>query len=83
MGLVASAWEGGTAPRLGRPLAAVLAANLFLYTLTSLPGLMVLRDLGVTAYGALLLWTAAVVVLRKRARGAGSAGASLAGRAAA
>lgn len=65
MGLRA-AWQGGMAPRLGWGPAALLFANVLVNLLPNLPGLEVLRDLGITTYMALLLWGLAVFLLWKR-----------------
>jgi hypothetical protein len=67
MGLLWRHWEsagqGTTASRLGPGLGLLLGVHLVGSVLPRLPGLELLRDLGVAAFAAMLLWLAAVVLL--------------------
>lgn len=66
MGLVAAAWEeSGTEP-LSAGWRALLAWNVAGNGLPHLPGLQLLKDLGLAMYTALLLWVAGLAVLWKR-----------------
>jgi hypothetical protein len=67
-GLFAVAGDGGTPSGLGIGLGLVLAVNFVANFLPHLPGLYLLRDLGVAAHATLLLWLAAAAVLCLRAR---------------
>src|SRR5207248_11116072 len=67
MGLMAAAWER-TPSRLGAPLAPLLTAHTLAGLRPTVPGLDVLRDLGLAACGALLLWAVGCVVLWKQTR---------------
>jgi hypothetical protein len=67
IGLVTVAWQGRSDLRLGPVLTTLLAMNATVYILCSLPGLEVLRDLGLTLYPALLLWLAGILALRRQA----------------
>jgi hypothetical protein len=68
LGLIGRAWERRGFPRLGPGLALLLGINLVANVLPRLPGLQVLRDLGLVTYATLLLWLVAVVALRRGAR---------------
>lgn len=72
MGLLAVAWESPAGDGAGRRwqdvgLTLLLGANLVANTLPHLPGMELLRDLGVATYGTLLVWLAAVLLLRRTA----------------
>jgi hypothetical protein len=73
MGLIAASWQArdGT-PRadrlLGNGLRVLLAVNVVANALPRLPGLEVLRDLGLATYADLALWAVACVVLWRSAR---------------
>lgn len=67
MALLAWAWE--TDQRLLRPgLAAFFAVNIIANALPHFPGLELVRDLGLAAYAALLLWLLAALRLRQQTR---------------
>jgi hypothetical protein len=72
VGLLAWNWEHRPAPRLGWPVACVLAGNVAFNVLPNLPSLRPLRDMGFAIYGALLLWGTAIVVLRLRSLDGGA-----------
>jgi hypothetical protein len=63
MGLMAAAWEQSRAPHLGIGLASILGTYVVVTLLPQLPGLELLRDLGLAMYGALLLWGTALLVM--------------------
>jgi hypothetical protein len=68
MGLLAVAWERRSDLRLGHALALLLVGNATAYVACNLPGLEVLRDLGVMVYPTFLLWLAGVVALWRTSR---------------
>ncbi len=68
MGLVSFSWDRHNLTRLGMGLPLLLAINLVANTLPRLPGLELLRDFGVVTYSTLLLWLAAVLLLRQGRR---------------
>jgi hypothetical protein len=74
IGLVAVAWERRPAPQLGLGLTLLLAANFIGNALPVIPGLELLRDLGIAMYAALLLWGTAVILLCQMAANRGGAG---------
>jgi hypothetical protein len=59
-------WIGFPKPSVS--LALLLGINLIANIVPRLPGMQAPRDLGMVAYATLLLWLAAVVVLRRRGR---------------
>ena len=70
MGLVAAAWERTGTARLGWGLKALLAGNFVANTLPNLPGLELVRDLGLAMYAALGLWLVGCIALwRQRPAG--------------
>jgi hypothetical protein len=69
MGILAARWETRGEVRVGLGLSIVLWGSATVYVLCSLPGLEVLRDLGLSLYPALLLWGVSVVMLWKMSRG--------------
>jgi hypothetical protein len=68
MGLVSFRWNRHGFTRLGVGLSLLLAINLVANILPRLPGLELLRDFGVVTYSTLLLWLAAVLLLRQGRR---------------
>jgi hypothetical protein len=60
MGLLAAAWER---PQRGRWLMPLLVVNFMTGLLPVIPGLEVLRDIGLASFGALALWAAGCIVL--------------------
>jgi hypothetical protein len=69
MGFLAVAWEappgeGTSAARRYLGLSLLLGVHGVANTLPHLPGLEMLRDVGLATYGTLLLWLAAMLVLR-------------------
>jgi hypothetical protein len=72
MGLFAAAWsswnEAGRARIAWEALRLLLGINLVANILPRLPGLEVLRDVGLAAYAALLLWAAACLILWRSSR---------------
>ena len=74
MGLVSFRWKRHGFPQFGVGLSLLLAINLVANILPRLPGLELLRDFGVVTYATLLLWLAAVVLLRQGRRSAAAKG---------
>jgi hypothetical protein len=68
MGLLAARWEGRGEVRVGLGLGLLLWVSSATYILCSLPGLEILRDVGLTLYPSLLLWVTATVVLWRHNR---------------
>jgi hypothetical protein len=66
MALVERAWRRHGAFRLGTLLTVLLAVNMAGMVLPNLPGLLVLRDLGVAGWATLALWLAGVAALGRR-----------------
>lgn len=62
-GLVAANWELRGAPNLGTRMKLLLWAYVLASTLPSIPGLELLRDLGLAMYASLSLWLAGILVL--------------------
>lgn len=67
MGVLAAEWQGQCIPVLSWGTTAVLTANVIANALPQFPVFQRLRDDGLATAGALLLWTTAVVLLRKQA----------------
>jgi hypothetical protein len=70
MGLLTSRWAQRKDLSMGAGLTLLLVLNGAVYILFSLPGLEVLRDVGLLAYPTLLLWLAATVKLWQLRRSA-------------
>ena len=68
MGFLAAAWQDNAAPRLGIGLGLLLGANMILNFLPHIPGLEIVRDLGLAMYCAVILWGTALVVIWLRTR---------------
>ncbi|MBV9125193.1 MAG: DUF2029 domain-containing protein, partial [Planctomycetes bacterium] len=68
MGLLAAHWEKAQAPHQGKGLALLLAVYAVANVLPHIPGLEVIRDLGLAMYGALLLWLVGMRVLWRQVR---------------
>jgi len=68
MGLVASRWERQSPLGLGTGLVFLLAVNVVFYVPPNIPSLLILRDLAITLYPALMLWAAGTRTLWKRCR---------------
>ncbi len=66
MGLLAARWESMIDPRLGGGLTILLAVHFVANVLGQVPALQLLRDCGAATYGALVLWTVGLGVLRRR-----------------
>jgi hypothetical protein len=70
MGLLYRHWQrpgaDGTSDRVGLGMMLLLGCHVVASVLPRLPGLELLRDLGLAGYACLLLWLAAVVVLVRR-----------------
>ena len=66
MAFLAAAWEKSATPRLGIGLALLLGANMVMNFLPHVPGLEIVRDLGLAMYAALMLWVTALAVIRAR-----------------
>jgi hypothetical protein len=67
-GLVAAAWDRHQAPRLGLGLTLLLVVNVSANSLPHLPGLELLREVGLAMYPALLLWGVGCVELCRQTR---------------
>jgi hypothetical protein len=76
MALLAVVWENPQTLRLGAGWWALLGINLVSNALTGVPGLEVLRDVGVAAYMALLLWLTGTLLVGKYSTWRGPAQAS-------
>jgi hypothetical protein len=63
MGLCWTAWERRGYPHIGTGLASLLVVNAVCGTIPSIPGLEVLRDLGLGMYPVIGLWLAGCVAL--------------------
>lgn len=68
MALTAAAWEKNPFPQIGRGYTLLFAAHILMNVLSMLPGLELLKDLGLSLYGALILWAAGLMALRRRLR---------------
>ena len=68
MGIVAAAWDRNGSMRLGVGPTLLFAVFFIGSLLPSLPGLAVLRDLGLAGYAGLLLWLGGCVAIWKRGR---------------
>jgi hypothetical protein len=68
MGLLAVAWEGQKTLSLGKGLLMVLVVQVIGNMLPHFRVFQLLRDDGLAAYAALLLWLAGILVVWKRAR---------------
>jgi hypothetical protein len=72
MGIISVRWDRTDEPRLGKWLAALLHFQVIANILPQLPGLLILRDLGLAMYAALLLWGVGCFLLWQQERGAKS-----------
>jgi hypothetical protein len=74
MGLLWNSWDDPAldvrGSRIGPGLALLLAVHFVGNTVPRLPGLELLRDLGVATYACMLLWLVAVVLLWRQSRSA-------------
>lgn len=72
MALMVASWEkqrpAAAGIRLGIGLKLLLAAHVVVTVLPRIPGLEVLRDIGLAMYAALVLWTVACAVVWRRTR---------------
>jgi hypothetical protein len=66
MGLLAVAWERQADARAGRVLIGLLGLNVILHALPHVPGMEIVRDLGLAMYATLAVWAVGVVVLWRR-----------------
>lgn len=73
MGMLVALWEREKPFGLGSAWTWLLATHLVASALPHLPGLSVVRDLGLAAYNALLLWLTAGLLLWHRSRAAARA----------
>lgn len=67
MALVAHAWERHRAARLGAGWKSLFAAHVLLNFVCLPVGWVVLKDLGFSLYGALIVWAGGIYALRQRA----------------
>lgn len=68
IGLLAVAWEHEDSPALRVPLLVLLSLNAMAGLLPVIPGLEILRDIGIASYGALALWGVSCVVMWRENR---------------
>ncbi len=72
MGLIVASWEqqrtGEVGVRRGMALKLLLSAHVIVTVLPRIPGLEVLRDVGLAMYAALVLWAVACIVVWRRTR---------------
>jgi hypothetical protein len=74
MGLIVLAWDRHGFPGLGVGLTLLLGGNFVANVVPRLPGMQEPRDLGLVTYATLLLWLAAVGILRQHGRSARAQG---------
>jgi hypothetical protein len=68
MALTAEAWERIAFPQFDRTYTWLFVAHILANFLSTLPVLWLFKDCGLSLYGTLILWAAAIIVLRRRAR---------------
>jgi hypothetical protein len=68
MGLLDCRWKGQANPRLGKGLLLLFAANVVGNMLPNLPGMELVRDLGLAMYASLALWLLGCIWLWKERR---------------
>jgi len=73
MALLSVAWEGRSTLLPGKGLTLVLLVLVIANTLPNFPAFQRLRDDGLAAYAALLLWSVGIVTLWRRTRGLAAA----------
>ena len=66
MALTAHAWEHNHALRLGRGYTALFAVHVLMNVICLPVSLLLLKDLGVSLYGGLIVWGAGIYALRQR-----------------
>jgi alpha-1,2-mannosyltransferase len=66
--MFAANWQQSGRPRIGLPLAALVAVNLLANSLPHFPGMEACRDVGIAGYAAVLLIAVAILLLRRRHR---------------
>ncbi len=66
MAMVADGWERHAFPNVGRRCFVLFMAHLLANIIGMLPGCEILKDLGISLYGTLILWVAGLFMLRRR-----------------
>jgi hypothetical protein len=66
MALTAEAWERLPFPQFDRSYLGLFIAHIMTIFLSTLPALWFFKDCGLSLYGTLILWAAALIVLRRR-----------------
>lgn len=69
LALTAHAWERNGAPRLGAGYRTLFIAHVFLNVICLPMSMMILKELGISLYGSLILWVAGVYALKQRSSG--------------
>ena len=68
MAMAADAWERHAFPNLGTQCLLPFTAHVLLNVIGMMPGCALLKDLGISLYGTLILWIAGLLILRRRTR---------------